>query len=341
MILTLLRHCNWVSSSRTNKSLTRLMGAAGIFTRARAPSVLMAMPVALVLAVAVAGCSASGHGRSSPLRQQPPAAISPALRFDGLLSAAFGEFAKSGSAYAELHHRYLGVTQPAPDTSSCAEWPDFDVGNRTLRLGFVAEEPLHTVDGSGRHVGFEAGLAVELVGRINKHYSNAHVELEWVPVDVTLPVGPAKNSTEFRALAEGLRARKFDVAFSSIVPIPAPDITYLCPTMTMFPGIIYTGRDGLDVSGIHDRASLVAFLVAHPGMTFMHGMGVSVYDDLAAEVARAGGSILPASTGMPHFRMADIVGLSKGRSGAMRQGVLLDVNPRTSVQPKAVFALKP
>jgi hypothetical protein len=44
---------------------------------------------------------------------------------------------------------------------------------------------------------------------------------------------------------------------------------------------------------------------------------------------------------MPHSRMADILGLSKMRSGPMRQGVLLDVNPRTSVQPKAAIALKP
>jgi hypothetical protein len=128
-------------------------------------------------------------------------------------------------------------------------------------------------------------------------------------VNVTLPVGPAKNFTEFNALAAGLRAKKFDVAFSSVVPVPAADINYLCPTMTMFPGVAYTGRDGLDVSSIHDRPSLVAFLVKHPGLTFVHGMGQPVYDALAADVAKAGGSIALASAGMPHFRMADIPGL--------------------------------
>ena len=142
-----------------------------------------------------------------------------------LLAAAFGEFAKDGRAYAELHHRHLGVTQPAPDSSSCSAWPAAVEGERTLRLGFVAEVPLHTVDPSGRHVGFEADLAVELVRRINLHYRVARVTLEWVPVNVTLPVGPAKNFTEFNALAAGLRARKFDVAFSSVVPVPAADIS--------------------------------------------------------------------------------------------------------------------
>jgi hypothetical protein len=192
-------------------------------------------------------------------------------------------------------------------------------------------------------MGFEADLAVELVRRINAHYRNAHVVLEWVPVPVVLPIGPAKNFTEFSALADGLRARKFDVAFSSVVPMFAPpDIAYLCPMMTMFPGVAYTGRDGLDVSGIHDRPSLVAFLVAHPGMTFVHGMGVPVYDELAADVAKAGGSISLAPAGaIPHFRMADILGLSKGgRGGGMSLGTILDVNPRTNGQPKAVFALK-
>jgi hypothetical protein len=70
-------------------------------------------------------------------------------------------------------------------------------------------------------------------------------------------------------------------------------------------------------------------------------MGVSVYDALAADVAKAGGSIALASPGsLPHFRMADIMGLSKGRAGGTTSGILLDVNPRPDVQPKAVFALK-
>ena len=71
----------------------------------------------------------------------------------------------------------------------------------------------------------------------------------------------------------------------------------------------------------------------------MHGMGVGVYEALAADVAKAGGSISVASTGVPHLRMADILGLSKQR-GAAGVGTLLDVNPRLDVQPKAVFTLR-
>jgi hypothetical protein len=257
-----------------------------------------------------------------------------------LLAAAFGEFATAGNGYADLHRRHLGVTQRAPDASSCSAWPGTVEGARPLRLGFVAELPLHTVDPAGRHVGFEADLAVELVRRINAHYRGARVTLEWVPVDVTLPVGPAKNFAAFNAQAAALRARKFDVAFSSIVPVPAADITYLCPTMTMFPGVAYTGRDGLDVSSIRDRPSFVAFLVKHPGLTFVHGMGKQVYDALARDVANAGGSIAVASAGTPHFRMADVLGLAKQRAAGAAVGTLLDVNPRLDIQPKAVFALK-
>jgi hypothetical protein len=301
-----------------------------------------AFAVTLMLTIGAVACSGSGGGESSPSSPRATTTAEPNVDFAVLLSAAFGEFATSGNAYAELHHRYLGVTQPAPDASSCPAWPAVDVGTTTLRLGFVTEVPLHTVDGSGRHRGFEADLAEELVRRINAHYSHANVAVEWVTVDVALPIGPAKNSTEFLALADGLRAKKFDVAYSSVVPVTAPDVEYLCPTMTMFPGVMYTGRDGLDVSNIRDRASLVEFLAANPGMTFVHGMGASVYDELAADVAKAGGSISLAPPGSaPHFRMADILGLSKLGSGGTTQNVLLDVNPRTDVQPRAAFALKP
>ncbi len=285
----------------------------------------------IVLAVALLGGCTGSNGF-----QEAPTDVS----FDVLLSAAFGEYAQEGDAYAKLHRRHLGVTQPPPDTSKCPPWPDVEVGARTLRLGYITGHPLHTVDESGQHVGFESELALELVRRINAHYPTAKLTLHWVLVDVKLPVGPAKNSTAFRELAAGLRARSFDIAFSCIVPVSAPDIAYLSPTMTMFPGVIYTGRDNLDVSSIHDRDSLVVFLATHPGLTFVHGMGVSVFEALAADVAKAGGKISVASGGMPHFRMADILGLSKMSSRPMMQGVLLDVNPRLTVQRKATFALK-
>lgn len=221
------------------------------------------------MTASLVGVSALLAGGGAP--GQVPAATPAAAT---LLSAAFGEFAKADNAYAELHHRHLGVTQPAPDSSSCPAWPSALEGNRSLRLGFVTEFPLHTVDQSGRHVGFEAELAVELVRRINAHYRDARLTLEWVQINVTLPVGPAKNRTAFNAQAELLRRGEFDVAFSSVVPAVSPaDITYLCPTMTMFPGLAYTGRDKLDVSSIHDRPSLVAFLAKHRGLTFIHGMG--------------------------------------------------------------------
>lgn len=284
------------------------------------------------LAVALLGGCAS----TSDMQEGTPVVA----RFDVLLSAAFSDYAKDGDAYAKLHRRHLGVTQAPPDTSSAPAWPVAVPGARTLRLGYITEHPLHTVNDSGAHAGFEAELANELVRRINAHYPGAQLELSWVLVDVKLPVGPAKNSTAFTRLAEGLRADHFDVAFSCVVPVTAEDIVYISPTMTMFPGVIYTGRDNLDVSGIHDRDSLVAFLVAHPGMTFVHGMGVSVFDALAADVAKAGGRISVAAGGMPHFRMADILGLAKMSARPMQQGVLLDVNPRLTVMRKAAFALK-
>src|SRR5437870_3373697 len=125
---------------------------------ARAAAVLLSM-------LGIGICSAFGQGRSPQTASPTPKPTPQAVPFDEMRSAAFGEFAKSGSAYAELHHRHVGVTQPAPDTASCQSWPKVNPGKRTLRLGFVAEEPVHTVDRSGRHLGFEADLAVELVRR--------------------------------------------------------------------------------------------------------------------------------------------------------------------------------
>jgi hypothetical protein len=196
--------------------------------------------------------------RSARVKSSAPTTDPP--RADALLAAAFADFARDGDAYADLHHEYLGVTQPAPDTPTCAQWPDAFTGHLTLRLGFITEVPLHTVDASGNHVGFEADLAKELVRRINAHYPKADVTLEWMPVNVTLPVGPAKNSTAVNALA--------------------------------------------------------------------------------ADVAAAGGSISLAPSGTePHFRMADILGLTKMVAENPSVGTLLDVNPRTDFQPKSTFAL--
>src|SRR5256885_696912 len=136
-----------------------------------AASALLGTLVALVLAASAVGCSASGHRPSSPQEPQPSAATSAPLRFDVLLSAAFAEFAKSGSAYAQLHHRYLGVTQPPPDSSTCPTWPDLEFGHRTLRLGFVPGDALHTVDASGPPDRFGAALRTEPVLPTNEHYT--------------------------------------------------------------------------------------------------------------------------------------------------------------------------
>lgn len=64
-----------------------------------------------------------------------------------------------------------------------------------------------------------------------------------------------------------------------------------------------------------------------------------MFEALARDVEKAGGSISVEQGGMPHFRMADILGLTKMRAEG-NIGTLLDVNPRLDVQPKAAFALK-
>ena len=114
----------------------------------------------------------------------------------------------------------------------------------------------------------------------------------------------------------------------------------------MFPGIVYTRRDNLDVSSIADRPSLVRFLIAHPGLTFVHGAGKEVFDALAADVAVGGGNIVdittaggPSPNATPHFRMADINGLTKLVHDNPAAGILLDVNPRLDFQPEAPFTL--
>ena len=180
----------------------------------------------------------------------------------------------------------------------------------------------------------------EVVRRIATHYGR-ELRVEWVSLDITLPVGNAKESTLYSALLGGLRSDRFDAAFEGVLQDDG-SVAYTSPISRMFPGIVYTGRDNLDVSGIRDRASLLRFLIAHPGLTFITGAGRAVFDAMAAEVTAAGGSVTAvdgAAGANPHFRLADILGITKQLADGLITGVLLDVNARLDLAPRAPFVL--
>jgi uncharacterized protein (TIGR03437 family) len=267
------------------------------------------------------------------------------------LSAALLEFAANASRYVALHKKYFGVTQGIPQPGDPIEWIDVEKTSATsplravlqkglIRLGYISEFPLHYVD-ANVETGFDFELAEEIVRRIAAHYQRP-LRTEWVRLDVTLPVGPTKESTRYNALLNGLRTDRYDVAFDGVLQNDGA-VAYTSPTTRMFPGVVYTGLGNLDVSRIVDRPSLVQFLIARPGLTFVHGNGKSVFDALAAEVAAAGSSVIAldgtAGAGAtPHFRMADILGLTKAVAEP-GGGTLLDVNPRLDMAPRAPFAL--
>ncbi len=269
------------------------------------------------------------------------------------LSAALLEFAATGTRYADLHKKYFGVTLGLPRPNDPVDWIDLDRSAATsplramlqagvIRLGYVPEFPLHYADSGGTETGFDFELGEEIVRRIAARYQRP-LRAAWVKLDVTLPVGPTKEPTRFNALLAGLRSGQYDVAFDGVLQGDA-SVAYTSPTSRMFPGVVYTGLGNLNVSGIRDRSSLVRFLIANPGMTFLHGMGKVVFDALAEEVAAAGSSVIALdNTGPgaanPHFRLADILGLIKLVSEGSAGGTLLDVNPRLDLAPRAPFAL--
>jgi uncharacterized protein (TIGR03437 family) len=268
-----------------------------------------------------------------------------------VLSAAFLEFANTPGRYSTLHKKHYGVTQEAPRRDDPVEWIDFDkmtpgLSLRTvlekgvIRLGYVPEFPLHYLTASGVESGFDYELGEEVVRRIAAHYGRP-LKLEWVSLDVTLPVGSAKEPTLYSALLEGLRSGRFDAAFEGVLQDDG-SVSYTSPISRMFPGIVYTGRDNLNVSGIQDRPSLVRFLIANPGLTFITGAGRAVFDAFAAEVAAAGSSVVVldgVAGANPHFRLADILGLTKQLAEGQATGILLDVNARLDLAPRAPFVL--
>jgi ABC-type amino acid transport substrate-binding protein len=268
----------------------------------------------------------------------------------GAFSAAFREFGADGSRYADLHKKFFGVTLAATESDPPAEWiplekitPESSLDRvlraGEIRMGYVPEFPLHYAGPDDADAGFEFELGEELVKRIAAHYPDSPLEARWVKLNVTLPMGPSKESTLFNALLNGLRGGQYDVAFNGVLETNAT-VAYTTPTSRMFPGVLYTGKDELEVSGIHDRPSLVNFLIEHPGLSFVVGMGQQVLDALAADVKAGGGSIVQDAAGSDvHFRMADILGLTKQISDKLVTGVLLDVNPRLDFEPKAPFTL--
>lgn len=268
-----------------------------------------------------------------------------------VMSAAFLEFANSGSRYSALHKKHFGVTQEAPRRDDPVEWIDLDkmtaglslrsvLEKGAIRFGYVPEYPVHYVTAGGTEAGFDYELGEEVVRRIGAHYGRP-LRVEWVSLEIPLPVGASKEPTLYNALIEGLKSGRFDAAFEGVLQDDGA-VAYTSPISRMFPGIVYTGRDNLNVSGIHDRPSLVRFLIDHPGLTFITGAGRAVFDAFAAEVAAAGGSVtvLDGAAGAnPHFRLADILGLTKQLSEGQVSGVLLDVNARLDIAPRAPFVL--
>ena len=269
------------------------------------------------------------------------------------LSAALLEFAATGTRYTALHKKYFGVTLGIPQPSDPVDWINVDKTAATsplrtvlqkgvIRFGYISEFPLHYAEVSGSETGFDYELGEEIARRIAAHYQQP-LKVEWVRLDVTLPVGPTKESTRYNALLSGLKNGQFDVAFDGVLQNDG-SAAYTSPTSRMFPGVVYTGLGNLDVSSIRDRASLVRFLINNPGLTFVYGNGKSVFDALATEVAAAGSSVIaldntPGAGANPHFRLADILGLTKLVADGPAGGVLLDVNPRLDLAPKAPFAL--
>ncbi len=229
-----------------------------------------------------------------------------------VISAAFTEFAADEAAYAALHARYVGYEARPPEGDAGRWIPRDEVAKGSaleavlergrLRLGFHADPPYHYRGPDGDLIGFDRELGAALVERIRAHYPESKLELEWVERAFELPGGGQDIIPLFDGMFEGLEDGDYDVVLSGILRVEEDlgdrlETVDLCrATMADFPGVIYTGKDDLDVAALAgaDRDAFIDFLARHPGLSVLSTAGGNserVVRDLVADVAARGGSV--------------------------------------------------
>ena len=172
-------------------------------------------------------------------------------------------------AYQRLYASYLGTQMKFTPTSEDGAWVSptdarlaciFKRG--TLRFGYVDAAPYVYHGGPPnaglRGVDWELGNALAEI--IRNQYADRTaargLRAEWIKVDV--PAGGDPEVAKFDALRLGLKDGKFDIAMSGQANISTDqgssaqtrEVDWTAPTTLLHTNILYTGRDGYDLSGL-------------------------------------------------------------------------------------------
>jgi hypothetical protein len=295
-----------------------------------------------------------------------------------VLCAAFGRYLADPEPYRQLYGSYLGVAPkfvPECDAGVWASPTDATLArilkSGVLRFGYAEGDP-YVWHANKELAGLDWELGNALAGIIRDKYfafaPGKGLRAQWVRVDV--PAGGDPEVAKFNALHEGLSRGLFDVALSGQANISAdpgaPETTrqvdWTPPTALLFTNILYTGRDGHDMSDLvgGTREQFIARVKSWPEVKVMcvSNAGPSPINsaDLVRAINAAGGNATLDNTGtLPsitaaiadqsiHFSVGDAVASAWIGNQPGFKGLNLDIaastQPLQTAQSVAAFTLR-
>lgn len=293
--------------------------------------------------------------------------------------AAFKTYLSNPEPYRRLFASYLGVEPkfvPAVDGGAWpapGETPLAEVLKRgVLRFGYSEGAPYVYHGGNGELCGIDWELGNALTAILRDQYFHfapgKGLRAEWVKVEVG--EGGDPEELRFTALHDGLRRGLFDVAMSGQANLGAGlgtsdatrSVDWTASTALLFTNILYTGRDGYDLSGlvgasrerfierVKDWPEAIVMCVANPGPSPINSAA------LVAAINAAGGNATLRNDGtLPsiteaiaeqtiHFSVGDAVasswiGNQPGFAG-LNLNIAAGTQPLQTAQPVAAFTLR-
>lgn len=297
-----------------------------------------------------------------------------------VFDAAFKTYLDIPRAYQRLYGSYLGVEPKFIPTSDEGAWASASdatlsrvLKSGVLRFGYSEGAP-YVYHGGPPNSGLR-GLDYELGNALTEIIRDQYPDLtadkglraEWIEIDV--PADGDPEMARFLALYDGLKQGHFDIAMSGQAnisvdlnaPVSARAVDWTAATEILHTNILYTGRDGYDLSDlvgstrekfidvVKNWREVKIMCVANPGPSPINSK--ALVDDINA----AGGHATLDNTGTlstitaaiadqtTHFSVGDPIASSWIGNQPGFKGLNLDIaagtQPLQSAQPVAAFAL--